>query len=72
MSGRRIDDHSSWVGKGADGVVYPTGAKHKKEDDVEGAGGDFTYPDTAEDIRKSQKRAVSQLKGYSRNPMNRN
>ena len=54
MSGRRIDDHSSWMGKGANGSVFPMGAKVKNESSAEGAGSLMRYEDTTESIRSQQ------------------
>ena len=51
---RKIDDHSSWMGKGANGSVFPMGAKVKNESSAEGAGSLMRYEDTTESIRSQQ------------------
>ena len=61
---RRVNDHSSWVGKGSNGTVFPAGAKMKQVPNVEGAGREVDYEDTAEAIKMSQDKAVSQIKKH--------
>lgn len=62
--GQRIDDHSFWAGKGANGSVFPMGAKVKNESSAEGAGSLMQYEDTTERIKHAQKEAVKQVKGH--------
>lgn len=62
MAGQKINDHSSWVGKGSKGVVYPAGAKMKQESGAEGAGEVMKYEDTADAIRASQQECVKKIK----------
>ena len=65
MGGRRIDDHSSWVGKGSDGVVYPAGAKMKKvESDTSGFGGLSTYEDDNAAIVRQQRMNTTKVHGH--------
>lgn len=64
MAGRRIDDHSSWVGKGSDGSVFPMGCKMKRESSAEGAGSVTDYPDTTEAIRKDQEASERKIRGH--------
>lgn len=64
MSGRRIDDHSSWVGKAEDGVVFPKGAKLKNERSAEGAGAVMKYEDTTEAIRGQQMMGDGKIKAH--------
>lgn len=64
MSGRRIDDHSSWVGKGSDGSVFPMGVKTKRESSAEGAGSLGKYEDTTEEIRKQQVMTDGKMKSH--------
>ena len=54
MGGKRIDDHSSWVGKGSDGSVFPMGAKTKRETSASSAGELNHYEDTTEAIKSQQ------------------
>lgn len=54
MAGRKIDDHSSWVGKGSNGSVFPMGAKVKNESSAEGVGSLDKYEDTTEAIKSQQ------------------
>lgn len=68
MSGRRIDDHASWVGAGAKGKVFPDGAKTKQETSAEGAGGIMDYPDTTEAIRRDQSGGERDLKSKKMRP----
>lgn len=62
MSGRKINDHSSWMGKGSNGSVFPMGAKVKNESSAEGAGSLMKYEDTTEAIKATQVESVKQLK----------
>jgi len=62
MAGRKINDHSSWVGKGSNGSVFPMGAKVKNEFSAEGAGSVMKYEDTTEAIKATQVESVKQLK----------
>ncbi len=54
MSGRKINDHGSWIGKGSDGTVFPMGCKLKGESSAEGFGELNKYEDTTESIRSQQ------------------
>jgi hypothetical protein len=63
MSGQKINDHSSWIGKGSDGSVFPMGVKTKSESSAEGAGALGTYEDTTQAIKSVQSQCVSKLKG---------
>lgn len=62
MAGRRIDDHSSWVGKGSEGSVLPKESKTMQFQSSEGAGGLGVYSDTTEAIKRDQDAAKSKLK----------
>jgi hypothetical protein len=62
MAGRKINDHSSWVGKGSNGSVFPMGAKVNNESSAEGAGSVMKYEDTTEAIKATQVESVKQLK----------
>ncbi len=64
MSGRRIDDHSSWMGKGSNGSVFPMGAKVKNESSAEGAGAVSKYEDTTETIKDQQEMSIGKAKSH--------
>ena len=66
MSGRRIDDHSFWAGRGGKGMVLPGGGgKTKMESSAEGAGHEGTqYSDTTEMIKRDQDHGISKMKGH--------
>lgn len=62
MSGRRIDDHSSWLPKAKTGMVFPEGAHTKEESSAEGAGSLMRYEDTTEAIKRTQEDGEKQIK----------
>lgn len=62
MAGRRIDDHSSWVGRKSKGSVFPMGAKTKDESSAEGAGSVGKYEDTTEAIKGAQEAGIRKAK----------
>lgn len=65
MSGRRVDDHSAWMGKGGEHGPLPMESKMKQEHSAEGAGHlGMEYPDTTEEIRRDQMKADSHVKGH--------
>lgn len=64
MSGRKINDHSSWVGSGSKGSVFPMGAKTKMESSAEGAGAVGKYEDTSEAIKSQQEIGIRKAKGH--------
>ena len=70
--GRRIDDHSSWMGKGSNGSVFPMGAKVKNESSAEGAGSEMDYEDTTEKVKAQQVAGVGKIKGRPMKPLYRN
>lgn len=57
MGGRRIDDHSSWIGQGA----VPMQSKVKEISEGESAGALKDYQDTSEKIYDAQKGAVKKI-----------
>ncbi len=71
MAGRRIDDHSSWMGKGANGSVFPMGAKVKNESSAEGAGALMNYEDTTEAIKSQQEMGKGKIKSLPQKPGHR-
>lgn len=62
MSGRRIDDHSFWAGKGNDRSIFPEGVHTKGEDSAEGAGAVREYQDTTDSIKRVQDDCVREIK----------
>lgn len=72
MSGRRIDDHGSWIGKGPDGQVYPQGVKLKNESSAEGFGSLMTYEDTTEAIKSQQDMNKKKVHGHPQKSGHRN
>lgn len=62
--GQKINDHSSWVGKGSNGTVYPAGAKMKNVASEEGAGAVMKYEDTVEAINAAQRAAAGKVKSH--------
>lgn len=72
MSGRRIDDHSSWVGGKSKGSVFPEGVKTKNESSAVGAGALGKYEDTTETIKSQQEMGISKAKAHPMKPGYRN
>jgi hypothetical protein len=72
MSGRRIDDHSSWVGGASKGSVFPEGVKTKNESSAVGAGSLSKYEDTTETIKSQQEMGISKAKSHPMKPGYRN
>jgi len=71
--GQRIDDHSSWMGKGGKHSVLPAESKTKSlEEMVPGAGALMDYEDTAEKIHAQQEKGVSKIKSHPTKPGFRN
>ena len=64
MSGRKIDDHSFWAGKGSEGSVLPLGSKMKRESGATGAGAEMDYEDTAEKIRSQQEKGAAKARSH--------
>jgi hypothetical protein len=63
MSGRHIDDHSSFAGKAGKEYPLPTGNKMKSFKSSEGSGHVGTnYPDTTEAIHKDQQMGDREMK----------
>lgn len=72
MSGRKINDHSSWVGPAGKNMVMPEGAKTKSESSAEGVGGLSTYEDTTEAIKKQQLMSKAKVNSNPQKPGYRN
>lgn len=72
MSGQRIDDHSSWVGKAKSGEVFPEGVKVKTYSSAEGAGALSQYEDTSEAIHTQQEMGKKKIHSHGQKPHHRN
>jgi hypothetical protein len=70
--GQKINDHSSWVGKGSKGSVFPMGVKTKNESSAEGAGSISKYEDTTETIKSQQQMGIGKAKSHPMKPGHRN
>lgn len=71
MSGRRIDDHASFAGKGGK-YPLPEGNKMKSYSSAQGAGElGSKYPDTSEDIHRDQMMNDSKAKAHPMKPGHR-
>lgn len=71
MSGRKINDHSSWVGKAASGEVFPDGAKVKTYTSAEGSGAVGMYEDTTEKIKEQQVMSNKKIKSHPQKSLHR-
>lgn len=67
MSGRKINDHSAWCGKGSGGSVLPLGCKMKQESSAEGAGAAGKYEDTTEAIKSQQMAGAGKMRSNGHN-----
>ena len=68
MSGRKINDHASFAGKGGK-YPLPEGNKMKSFSSAEGAGHEGSaYPDTSEDIHRDQVHGVGKAKARAMKP----
>lgn len=73
MSGRRINDHSSWVGKAPADKPFPDGPhKVKMESSAEGSGAVAKYEDTTEAIKFSQMAGNAKIRSLPMKPGFRN
>lgn len=69
---QKINDHSSWVGKGSNGTVFPQGVKLKGYSSAESAGKESDYEDTSEKIKSQQNMSSSKIKGNPTKALHRN
>jgi len=73
MSGRRIDDHSNWIGSKGKHSVFPDGPhKTKEESSAEGFGALGKYEDTTEAIKSQQMMNKAKVHGHPQKPGHRN
>lgn len=70
--GRRIDDHSAWMGSSSKDNPLPQESKSKNFMDTEGMGGLSTYQDTEESIRAIQEGNKRQANKNKFGPEQRN
>lgn len=70
--GRKINDHSSWMGKGSNGSVFPMGAKTKSESSAGGAGHLADYEETTEAIKSAQEMGQKKIHAHNRKSDYRN
>lgn len=66
MAGRRIDDHSVWMGSKGKGTVLPDGAKTKEVSSAEGFGALSHYEDTNETIVEQQRMNSKKVHSHPR------
>ncbi len=64
MSGRKINDHSSWMGKSSKESPLPMQSKMKQESSSEGFGALSTYEDTTESIKSQQEMSKKKVHGH--------
>jgi len=68
MGGRKIDDHSSWVGSKPSGKVFPDGSKTKEYTSADSAGDIAQYEDTTERIKRTQEEGTRKVKSHPMKP----
>lgn len=64
MSGRRIDDHSNWIGGAGKNMVMPQGVHTKSMSSEEGSGSLSHYEDTDETIKSQQAMSIRKAKAH--------
>jgi len=70
--GRKINDHSAWMGKPGKGSAMPMETKMKQLSSVVGAGSEMDYEDNDEKIKAQQSLGVSKAKSHAQKPLHRN
>lgn len=68
MAGRRIDDHSSWMGSRGKHSVLPDSAKMMQVKSADGDGAVEYYEDTNDTIVAQQQNGVRHAKGHKMKP----
>lgn len=68
MAGRKINDHSSWIGSGTNGSVFPEGVKVKMDSSANGAGELNEYCDTTDKIKQCQDMGKGKINSNSMKP----
>jgi hypothetical protein len=65
MSGRKIDDHGSWMGSKGKASVFPDGPhKVKMESSASQVGGVSDYQDTTEAIKHAQEEKSKKIRSH--------
>jgi hypothetical protein len=73
MAGRKIDDHSNWVGAHGKHAPLPeVGGKMKQETSADGFGALSHYEDTTDTIKSQQEMAKRKVHGHPHKPGTRN
>jgi hypothetical protein len=71
--GRRIDDHSSWIGAPGKDSRFPDGPhKTKDESSAQGGGSVMKYEETSEAIKGTQMAAKGKMAAHPLKPGTRN
>jgi hypothetical protein len=68
MAGRRIDDHSSWIGSSSKESPLPMKSKMMQESSAEGFGALNKYEDTTEAIKSQQEMNKKKVHGHPMKP----
>ena len=70
--GRKIDDHSNWIGSGSKESPLPMNSKMKQYTSAVGAGSEMDYEDTTEQIKEQQDKGIAKIKSHPMKPNYRN
>lgn len=70
--GQRINDHSSWTGKGSKGSIFSEGVKTEMYPSASGAGAENDYQDTTASIKRQQDMGAGKVKAHPMKPEYRN
>ncbi len=62
--GRKIDDHTSWIGARSKDSVFPKGVHTKEEHSAMSAGAEHEYEDTTDMIKKQQEMGTAKAKAH--------
>ncbi len=72
MAGKKINDHSSWMGSSSKESPLPMNSKMKQESSSEGFGELSHYEDTTETIKSQQEMNKKKVHGHPQKPGHRN
>lgn len=72
MAGRKIDDHSSWMGKGNDESPLPKGVHNKMMSSSDGMGELSPYEDTEDAVKAQQMNNKKKMNSLPQKPGYRN
>lgn len=70
--GQKINDHSSWTGKGSKGSVFAEGVKTEMHSSAASAGAENDYEDTTASIKRQQDMGAAKVKAHPMKPEYRN